>query len=107
MGTRENRLLTSTHNLCFQIKNKKTIYTPVNPNFTIQIWYVRGSTLHRHDRMMVVKRFSTRIFPTFGSISFNILTDNFKGDKNDSLSEMYAHVYCMVFECFTRNKNTK
>ena len=84
MGTHENRLLTSTHKLCFKIKNKKTIYNPVNPNFTIQIWYVRGSTLHRHDRMMVVKRFSTRTLPTNGSdgpVSFNILTDNFKGDE--------------------------
>ena len=28
------------------------MYTPVNPNFTIQKWDVRGSTLHGHFCMM-------------------------------------------------------
>ena len=26
----------STHNLCFQAKVRKIMYTPVNPSFTIQ-----------------------------------------------------------------------
>ena len=29
-------------------KNKKIMYTPVNPNFTILKWGVIGSTLHEH-----------------------------------------------------------
>ena len=32
--TLEPPLLTSTHNLCFRAKNKKIMYTPVNPSFT-------------------------------------------------------------------------
>ena len=36
----------------FQSKNKKIMYTPVNPNFTIQTWGVRGSTLHGHVSLM-------------------------------------------------------
>ena len=27
--------LTSTHNLCFRVKIRKIMYTPVNPSFTI------------------------------------------------------------------------
>ena len=46
MGTCQNRLseavLTSTHNLCFRAKNKKKMYTPVNPNFTIQKQGAKG-----------------------------------------------------------------
>ena len=38
-------LLTSTHNLCFRAK---IMYTPVNPNFTVQKVGVRGSGIHRH-----------------------------------------------------------
>ena len=34
-------------------QNKKIIYTPVNPNFTILKWDVRGSTLHGHVMLMV------------------------------------------------------
>ena len=28
-------VLTSTHTLCFRAKNKKKMYTPVDPSFTI------------------------------------------------------------------------
>ena len=42
----------STHNLCFRVKVKKNMYTPVNPNFTISKWGVRGYTLHGHVSMM-------------------------------------------------------
>ena len=31
------RVFTSTHNQCFRAKNKKIIYTPVNPSITILI----------------------------------------------------------------------
>ena len=31
----------------------KIMYTPVNPNFTIEMWGVRGSSLHRHVSMMM------------------------------------------------------
>ena len=30
----------------FWSKNKKKMYTPVNPSFTISKWDVRGSSLH-------------------------------------------------------------
>ena len=40
------------HNLCFRVKNKKKMNTPVNPSFTIQKWGVRGCTLHGHVSMM-------------------------------------------------------
>ena len=30
----------------FQSKNKKIMYTPVNPSFTLCKWGVRGSSLH-------------------------------------------------------------
>ena len=45
-------VLTSTPQSIFWIKNKIIKYTPVNCNFTILNWGVRGSTLHRHDSMM-------------------------------------------------------
>ena len=32
---RGEAVLTSTHNLCFEQKIRKIMYTPVNPNFTI------------------------------------------------------------------------
>ena len=32
----------------FKSKNKKIMYTPVNPSFTIYKWGVRGSSLHGH-----------------------------------------------------------
>ena len=39
VGTRRKRLneavLAGVHGLCFGGRNKKIIYTPVNPNFTI------------------------------------------------------------------------
>ena len=57
VGTRLNRLieavLTSTHNLCFGAKIRKT-YTPVNPSFTIKKWDVRGYSLHGHVFMMSI-----------------------------------------------------
>ena len=36
----------------FKSKNKKIVYTPVNPNITIWKWGVRGSSLHGHVSMM-------------------------------------------------------
>ena len=42
----------STHNLCFLSRNKKIMYTPVNPSFTIEKWGLRGSTLYRHVFVM-------------------------------------------------------
>ena len=47
-------VLTSTHNLCFRtkIKNKKNMYTPAYPNFTIQKWGLVGYTFHGHVFMM-------------------------------------------------------
>ena len=46
-------VLTCTHNLCFRAKNKKKIYTTVNPNFTIQKWDVNGYELHGCVTMML------------------------------------------------------
>ena len=37
----------------FKSKNKKLMYTPVNPSFTILKWGVRGSSFHRHVIMMI------------------------------------------------------
>ena len=47
-------VLTSTHNLCFRtkIKNKKNMYTPAYPYFTIQKWGLVGYTFHGHVFMM-------------------------------------------------------
>ena len=57
MGTRYNRLdeavLTSTHNLCFWTKIRKTMCTPVNPSFTIYKWGLRVSKLYRHVFVML------------------------------------------------------
>ena len=36
----------------FPSKNKKIMYTPVNPSFTIQKWGLRGSKLYRHVFVM-------------------------------------------------------
>ena len=36
----------------FVSRNKKIIYTPVNPSFTIWKWGLRGSTLYRHVFVM-------------------------------------------------------
>ena len=36
----------------FYSKNKKIMYTPVNPSFTIYKWGVRGSFLHGHVFVM-------------------------------------------------------
>ena len=41
----------STHNLCFE-QNRKIMYTPVNPSFTIQKWGLRGSKLYRNVFVM-------------------------------------------------------
>ena len=40
----------------FKSKNEKIMYTPVNPNFTIQKLGVRGSTLHRHVPTMKLQQ---------------------------------------------------
>ena len=32
----------------FLSRNKKIIYTPVNPSFTIRKWGLKGSTLYRY-----------------------------------------------------------
>ena len=42
---------TSTHNL-FWSKNKKNMYTPAYPNFSILKWGLRGYTLHGHVFLM-------------------------------------------------------
>ena len=53
-GFFQEAVLTSTHNLRFRGKRKKKendvhVYPFIlNPNFTINKWGVRGSTLHRH-----------------------------------------------------------
>ena len=39
---------------CMFKKNKKKMYTHVNPNFSIWKWSVMGSTLHGHVSMMHV-----------------------------------------------------
>ena len=39
----------------FLSRNKKIIYTPVNPSFTIWKWGLRGSTLYRHVFVMEPK----------------------------------------------------
>ena len=36
----------------FESINKKIMYTPVNPGFTIYKWGVRGCILHGHVSMM-------------------------------------------------------
>ena len=36
----------STHNLCFRAKIREKMVTPVHPSFTIQMWGVRGYSLH-------------------------------------------------------------
>ena len=36
----------------FWSKNKKIMYTPVNPSFTIYKWEVRGSSFHGHVFVM-------------------------------------------------------
>ena len=36
----------------FNSKNKEIMYTPVNPNLTIQKWGVSGYTVHGHVFMM-------------------------------------------------------
>ena len=36
----------------FLSRNKKIIYTPVNPSFTIWTWGLKGSTLYRHVFVM-------------------------------------------------------
>ena len=41
-------VLTSTYDLYFRAKNKKNMYTPVNPSWV----GVKGSTLHGHVSMM-------------------------------------------------------
>ena len=38
----------------FLSRNKKIIYTPVNPSFTIWKWGLRGSTLYRHVFGMLI-----------------------------------------------------
>ena len=38
------------------------MYTPVNPNFIISKWVVRGSTLHGHVSMMAVDERGSRSF---------------------------------------------
>ena len=63
MGTGLNRLieavLTSTRDLCFRAKNKKIMYTHVNPRFAVQYIKVgcvscnlRGYKLHGHVILM-------------------------------------------------------
>ena len=42
----------STHNLIFQAKIRKIMYTPVNPSFTIKKWGLRESKLYRHVFIM-------------------------------------------------------
>ena len=37
-----SRSITSTHDLCFRIKDREKPNTPVNPCFTIYKWDVRG-----------------------------------------------------------------
>ena len=49
---RGEAVLTSTHNLCFRAKIGKKMYTPVNPNFTVYKWDVRGYESHGHVIMM-------------------------------------------------------
>ena len=39
----------------FLSRNKKIIYTPVNPSFTIWKWGLRGSTLYRHVFVMILQ----------------------------------------------------
>ena len=49
-------VLTSTHNLCFGAKIKKTKnnrYNPAYTSFAIQKWGLRGYSLHGYVRMMV------------------------------------------------------
>ena len=42
----------------FWSKNKKQMYTPVHPSFTINKWDVRGYTLHGHVIIMAYQPFS-------------------------------------------------
>ena len=46
-------VLTSTHNLCFEQKLEKKMYTPVNPSFTILKWGLREWKLYRYVFMMI------------------------------------------------------
>ena len=45
----------NTHNLCFRAEIRKIMYTPVNINFTIKMWDLRGSKLYRYVFVMWYK----------------------------------------------------